>query len=251
MDAVVLEAIMTSVGAKDGFTKDTLPSILTFYYRVQKPCLLTDILEAKECKKIRKLKVEEILELEEDHLEDDECGIVRFKVTALADKAQGYVALAGNKGTQYLSVLRRGYKVVKHTIISEQLSLDTTPKIVRKLKVGEILRMVEPPVLDEKSTLWRIKAMALGDNIEGYVTVLGNQGTCFLANCDIPADIPVIADLPTADEEMKDVAVKKEEVKEEDVKEEVKEEDAAPADATDKTKATDGDVVMKEEIKKE
>merc|ERR1712129_595225 len=52
--------------------------------------------------------------------------------------------------------------------------------VVRRLRVGELVEVVEGPVKEETVGLMRVKCIALKDGNSGWVTSVGNQGTQFL-----------------------------------------------------------------------
>jgi len=191
-----VESLLGSFGFKDEINKDCFKLLCAPQYRVKKRCLLTDNLEARACKRMRKFEQHDTLEQLEDFAVDTVCDIVRFKCRSLADNMEGFVCVKGNKGSEYLQMQQFGYKVRRPTAMTEGFELETSPKIIRKLRVGEILRCFDLPVLEPKSNLMRIKAVALADDTTGYVTITGNQGTPFLDNVPIPSEIPQLDDLP-------------------------------------------------------
>eukprot|EP00928_Gymnodinium_smaydae_P016845 TRINITY_DN16376_c0_g1_i2.p1 TRINITY_DN16376_c0_g1~~TRINITY_DN16376_c0_g1_i2.p1 ORF type:complete len:1086 (-),score=275.43 TRINITY_DN16376_c0_g1_i2:89-3049(-) len=79
----------------------------------------------------------------------------------------------------FADMMRLYYKCVKQTTISEELAIKS--KTSRRLDVNEVLEALEPPTMDEVAKLQRVKCRALSDDVTGWVTIAGNQGTTFLA----------------------------------------------------------------------
>merc|ERR1712137_657253 len=53
-----------------------------------------------------------------------------------------------------------------------------TSESLRKLEKGEVIEVIEGPTEEGESR--RVKAIAMKDDLEGYITVSGNGGTTFL-----------------------------------------------------------------------
>jgi len=79
------------------------------------------------------------------------------------------------------------YSPVKDIALTSVFDVNTT-KTLRKLEKdqGEILEVLEGPTKDENLGLLRVRARALIDDVEGWVTVEGNQGTPFLKEVEKP-----------------------------------------------------------------
>lgn len=74
------------------------------------------------------------------------------------------------------------YRVcVKEIAVTNTQDVAKGSRTLRKLKVGEILEILEMPLTcDDAAQMNRVRARAVSDSIEGWVTVKGNQGTVFL-----------------------------------------------------------------------
>lgn len=87
------------------------------------------------------------------------------------------------------------YKLVKQTVLTDNISINSS-KILRRLEVAEVMEVLEGPKLEKvknaednkeddkesstESQPVRVRALILKDNLDGWVTVAGNQGTVFL-----------------------------------------------------------------------
>lgn len=140
----------------------------------------------KESKTLRRMEVNEVVEVLEGPIEDETAGVMRVRALAMKDNVEGWVTLKGNKGTPYLQDGGFLFKVLKETVMTGSFDLDPpegeTPKkeVNRKLKEGEILEVMEWPKLEEKSNLTRMKCKAKSDGTVGFATTIGNAGTVFI-----------------------------------------------------------------------
>lgn len=87
-----------------------------------------------------------------------------------------------------------------HLKCVQAVSLGDLPELkgkpLRNLEVGEVVEAIAAPVRDEKSGLQRTKVRAHKDDLEGWVTAVGNQGTTFLERVpfgSLPAPMEVDA----------------------------------------------------------
>merc|ERR1711956_168873 len=80
---------------------------------------------------------------------------------------------------QFARVMRMFYKVVKEIVLSNSLLIDKSSQI-RRMDVGEVMEVLQGPMLDPSVGVYRIRGQALKDDETGWVTVSGNQGITFL-----------------------------------------------------------------------
>merc|ERR1712008_119212 len=78
-----------------------------------------------------------------------------------------------------MGVMRMFYKVVKEIVLSNSLLIDKSSQI-RRMDVGEVMEVLQGPMLDPSVGVYRIRGQALKDDETGWVTVSGNQGITFL-----------------------------------------------------------------------
>jgi len=80
---------------------------------------------------------------------------------------------------EFLTFIRKFMKVVKASVLTEEISLKSTS--VRRLEEGEVLDVLTGPTKEgEEEEIYRLKVKAMSDDVEGWVTPVGNQGTVFL-----------------------------------------------------------------------
>merc|ERR1711957_63947 len=86
---------------------------------------------------------------------------------------------------QFLNFVVQYYKCTKTTVFTTTVEVKDC-KTLRRVEEGEILEVLEGPVLDEQSEMTRIRAKAAKDQVEGWVTVAGSKGTNFLEKTGSP-----------------------------------------------------------------
>lgn len=86
---------------------------------------------------------------------------------------EGSISKAGFK-----DLVRVFYKCVKATVMSSEISIKS--KTIRRLEVGEVLEALATPCQEEATRVMRVQCVATQDELTGWVTVAGNQGTTFL-----------------------------------------------------------------------
>jgi len=80
------------------------------------------------------------------------------------------------------------YKVVKTIAFTDIMDI-TKCKTLRKGEEGEVVEVLEGPVLDEESQMTRVRAKSTkGEAIEGWITLSGSKGTAFLEKTVKPAE---------------------------------------------------------------
>lgn len=73
-------------------------------------------------------------------------------------------------------------KATKQTTLTSDFKV-TAGKVLRQLKVGEALEILDGPVSDGKVGVKRFKGRALSDGAIGWATMMGNAGTVILKEC--------------------------------------------------------------------
>lgn len=76
-------------------------------------------------------------------------------------------------------LLRKFMTVLKKTVLTDGVSIKES-KVVRKLGEKEVLEVFGAAVAEAEVEVMRIKARAMDDGAEGWVTISGNQGTTYL-----------------------------------------------------------------------
>lgn len=98
----------------------------------------------------------------------------------LADKLFDHIASPGTEleKERWAEFLRLYFKCVKATPLHEES--DVKSNILRRLEAGEMLEVLEGPTKDEEMGTERVKCYCVADELVGWVTMAGNQGTPFL-----------------------------------------------------------------------
>jgi len=78
---------------------------------------------------------------------------------------------------QFSNLIRRVMKCVKASVLTDGVSTKSKP--LRRLNEGEVLECIAGPQSAEED-IARLKVKAMSDNIEGWVTPVGNRGTVFI-----------------------------------------------------------------------
>lgn len=79
----------------------------------------------------------------------------------------------------FARLVRVYYKVAKAIVLSDSLSIGTSGQL-RRLDEGEVVEVIQGPMLESTVGVHRVNVRALRDNLLGWVTVKGNQGVVFL-----------------------------------------------------------------------
>jgi len=74
---------------------------------------------------------------------------------------------------------RHYMKVTKDMVLTAELNVKDG-KTVRRLEKPEILEVVEGPVKEESANLIRVRCKVMKDDLEGWASFSGNQGSVFL-----------------------------------------------------------------------
>jgi len=80
---------------------------------------------------------------------------------------------------KFLLVAKTYMKVVHESVITEGVSISDS-KTLRRLDVGEVVEVLEGPTKPDDVEVMRVKAKTLKDEVVGWITTSGNQGTVFL-----------------------------------------------------------------------
>mmetsp|Transcript_44541 Transcript_44541/g.83579 ORF Transcript_44541/g.83579 Transcript_44541/m.83579 type:complete len:782 (-) Transcript_44541:119-2464(-) len=151
------------------------------FYRVSKTTVLSEEI-GMEAKQVRKLELGETLEaLEAPKLAEDS-KLTRVKCRSLKDDKEGWVTLAGNKGSVFLEGVGHFLTCTKETPLTEELSV-LSSKTVRKTAKGEHFQVLEFDKKDASVNLMRMKVLAMRDKIVGWVTIASSEGAKFFEPC--------------------------------------------------------------------
>merc|ERR1712150_152568 len=172
-----LEQLFDSPDKEDNgsIPKDAFLKLLRTYYSVVKETVMTVEFAIKESKAVRRLDVDEIIEVHECPIRDNTVGIARIKGRAVKDGAAGWTTVLGSNGSVFLKELGCAYQVVKNTGITANFELDDGEP-VQMLKEGDMLDVLEWDRKNEASNLVRLKVQVQGSGTIGWVTKIGQDG---------------------------------------------------------------------------
>eukprot|EP00435_Cladocopium_sp_Y103_P045130 s2840_g12.t2 len=126
----------------------------------------------------RSLKTDEVLEILEGPRQDVRDAVSRARVKTLKDSLTGWVTLSSGGEVQAQAGQQRFWCCKTGVAITDGPNIKVC-KVLRKLEVGEVVRLLEGPEIDKDSGVTRLKALCIKDNLEGWVTTLGNAGTVY------------------------------------------------------------------------
>jgi len=79
----------------------------------------------------------------------------------------------------FMRIIRMYYKVVKQTVLSDNLNIEKSSRI-RRIDVGEVIEVQKGPAVDSSVNVYRIYGRCIRDGVSGWATIAGNQGVTFL-----------------------------------------------------------------------
>lgn len=126
----------------------------------------------------RSLKTDEVLEILEGPRQDVRDAVSRARVKTLKDSLTGWVTLSSGGQVQAQAGQQRFWECMTGVAITDGPNIKVC-KVLRKLEVGEVVRLLEGPEIDKDTGVTRLKALCIQDNLEGWVTTLGNAGTVY------------------------------------------------------------------------
>jgi len=80
---------------------------------------------------------------------------------------------------RFINLVRVFMKVAQDTVITSGASIKES-KTLRRLDPGEVIELLRGPIDEGTVKVMRVFAKAMQDDLEGWITVSGNQGTTFL-----------------------------------------------------------------------
>lgn len=166
-------------------SKEEFEQMMTVYMKVTKECALTDVLGIKTSATVRRVDAGEVMEVGESPEKDESTGLMRVRVRAIKDSAEGWLTVQGNNGTIFLEEGGGLFKVVQETILTQDFDIGSATMALkdttRKLKPGEVLEVREWPKKEKESDLLRMKCRVKGPrgNV-GWATTQSSTGAVFL-----------------------------------------------------------------------
>eukprot|EP00928_Gymnodinium_smaydae_P001296 TRINITY_DN1048_c0_g1_i5.p1 TRINITY_DN1048_c0_g1~~TRINITY_DN1048_c0_g1_i5.p1 ORF type:complete len:988 (-),score=279.12 TRINITY_DN1048_c0_g1_i5:91-3054(-) len=159
--------------------KDVFMNHIRCYMKVRKETVVTDAMDIKASKTLRRLDIGEMAEVLEGPVKEEKVDIMRVRVKLLKDDLEGWLTPVGNQGTAFLEDSELRMKVLKETIMTPTFELEASTKTLRKLKEGEQVAVRHWMKKDTSSGLVRMQVRA-NDGKVGWVTAVGTSGAVFL-----------------------------------------------------------------------
>jgi hypothetical protein len=160
-----------------------LERLMRVCYKVVSPVVMNDKLNASdsETSAIRRLQVDDVLELCGDGAEEDTAtGVMRIHARCLSGGEVGYVTVKSNQGTVFIETGGSLFIVTEETPLRDSSGSQSTGEASRKLKKGEMLEVLEHPRKDEASGAMFTKVKTQSDGVIGWATAVSSQGQVFL-----------------------------------------------------------------------
>ncbi|CAJ1356263.1 unnamed protein product [Effrenium voratum] len=130
---------------------------------------------------VRKLRPGQVVEVLEGPRREAATECLRVRGRAVKDGKTGFIALKDVSG----DILEPIKVLVCRLSTALTTGLDvSSSKTVRKVEAGEVFEALEEAQEDEKRKLSRVKVRTYRDDKEGWVTLKGNSGTCFVESSD-------------------------------------------------------------------
>eukprot|EP00931_Biecheleriopsis_adriatica_P115047 TRINITY_DN90894_c0_g1_i1.p1 TRINITY_DN90894_c0_g1~~TRINITY_DN90894_c0_g1_i1.p1 ORF type:complete len:2039 (+),score=681.28 TRINITY_DN90894_c0_g1_i1:31-6147(+) len=149
----------------DGLLQRKFSAFVQQYFVVLKGIAVTSEFEVGKAKTVRKVEVDEIVEVLEGPVKDDKLNMTRIRGKSLLDGVEGWITVKGNQGTPYLKETEKPYYTVSG---SEEVGLDEGGRTV---KPGEVLELLEGPTKTESANPRRARVKTMSDNATGWMTV--------------------------------------------------------------------------------
>jgi len=141
------------------------------YYQCTASVAMTDNLDIKDCKVLRKLAVGELFTVEEGPHEEKDAGVTRVKGRTLKDEQVGWITVKGNAGTVYAERSTRHYCVLQEVPLTKLFPSTHMGEEVRKLAKGEAMQLLEGPKEEKFKPELRVKVAAVNTGDVGWVTL--------------------------------------------------------------------------------
>jgi len=181
-----LFAYLDEEGSKT-LTQEAFVRFVKSYMKVVKDTVISSERNVKEGEVLRRLEVNEVIEVVEGPVKEGSIGVERVRAKTMSDGVEGWITVEGNQGTVFVVESEGLFRVVKETILTNSFELGESKEVTRrlhdttwKLIPGEIVEVREWPRLEPKSGLRRMRCRVRSDGHIGWATSVGNQGAVFL-----------------------------------------------------------------------
>jgi len=145
------------------------------YTICEKGVAITDGFDIGSSSTLRKLMEKESWEILEGPREDPETKVQRVRGRALRDGVTGWVSVKGNQGSQFLKATVKPFMSCKESADLHESFASTSP-VVRSLRVGEVLEMIEGPREEDVKSEKFLQGTAAKDGAKGWITLQSSEG---------------------------------------------------------------------------
>lgn len=142
-------------------------------YVTKSSIALTDGLNIKSCKVLRKLEQGETVECVEGPVDDAEAGCTRIRVVANKDGKEGWVTTKGNAGSLY--AVESGRRYVLSKCMPLQASFESDSPKVKTLEEGASIELIKGPLEETPNTAVRVKGLVSSSGQQGWLTMEGGN----------------------------------------------------------------------------
>mmetsp|Transcript_122056 Transcript_122056/g.390344 ORF Transcript_122056/g.390344 Transcript_122056/m.390344 type:complete len:607 (-) Transcript_122056:90-1910(-) len=141
------------------------------YYSCTSSVAMTDNMDIKDCKVVRKLAVGELFTVEEGPIKVEDAGITRVKGKSVKDDAIGWITLKGNAGTVYAEASSKHFCILQDVPMTKLFPSAAPGEEVRVLAKGEAMQVLEGPKQETYLAETRVKCKAASDGAAGWITL--------------------------------------------------------------------------------
>lgn len=173
-----LSSLFSSLLEKNSKTlsQDVFRRFMKVYFKVVQDTLLTKEIELTGSEPVRQIKVNEILEPLGEPQEETTAKVMRVKVKAMSDGAEGWATLTSNQKKPMLEEVGPFFKTLVSASLTDSFE-DATPKEgAPKLKEGSVLEVLEWPKKHEESELTRMQVKVRVTGAVGWLTQKTKEG---------------------------------------------------------------------------
>jgi len=159
-----------------GLRKSGFAKALQEFQRCMKAIAITDTFDIENAKTLRKLAQGETFEVLEGPKEDTETHMQRVRGRALRDGKVGWVSVASNQGTVFLTPMDKPF-VWCATDAALTDGAGSASKQVRALAKDEVLELLEGPREEIPDPELLVRCTASKDGAAGWITIRDATGT--------------------------------------------------------------------------
>lgn len=161
--------------APHGLLRRTFVAALADFLKVVRDITITDEFEIQSAKKVRKLEIGEVIEALGETKEDSGLGLERVQCRAINDGTTGWVTVKSSAGSSYLERAKKPFLFIGDSIQMRE-SIDVDSAIVRELKPGEVVELVQGPREERTGSDLRVRGAACTEDTTGWLQVRDKAG---------------------------------------------------------------------------